>query len=177
MTFHEQDHPRGSTGRFTPTAHAEPAIALAVGLSDADFNNHLRELSDGNVSADRGLEIEGVKNQWRFSFNNEDDLILHVVVPEEGEPFSVLDYGIYAVTYPDGPGSDDENAPPARTVCVLAVPEENRKGIDPETLARSFRNAGRYSDPRWADEDDDTGQMVWEAAHARLVADLGVPAV
>ncbi|HEX9088643.1 MAG TPA: hypothetical protein VF867_14075 [Arthrobacter sp.] len=176
MTFHEQDHPRGSTGRFTPTGHTEPAISLAVGLSDTDFSNHLRELSDGNVSADRGQDIEGVKAQWCFGFNNEDDMYLHVVIPDDGEPFSVLDYGIHIATYPDGPGSDEEDAPPARTVCVLAVPAEKRKGVDLETLARAFRSAGRYTNPEWADEDDDTGQEVWDAAHARLVADLGVPA-
>lgn len=176
MTFHEADHPRATTGRFTPVGHTEPAIALSVGLSDDDFSNHVRELSDGNVSADRGLQIEGVKDQWRFSFNNEDDLILHVVIPEEGEPFSVLDYGIYIPTYPDGPGSDEEDAPLARTVCVLAVPAEKRKGVDPDTLARSFRSAGGYTSPEWADDEDDTGQEVWDAIHARLVADLGIPA-
>lgn len=176
MTHNELDHPRGAGGRFRPTSHAEPELALVVGLSDADFSNHLRELSDGNVSADRGLQIEGVKDQWCFGFNNEDDMYLHVVIPDEGEPFSVLDYGIHTVTYPDGPGSDDEDAPLARTVCVLAVPAEKRKGVDPETLARAFRSAGRYSDPRWADDEDDTGEAVWDAIHERLVADLGVPA-
>lgn len=176
MTFNEHDHPRGSAGRFTPTGHSEPAIALAVGLSDDDFSNHLRELSDGNVSADRGLDIEGVKDQWRFSFNNEDDLHLHVVIPDDGEPFSVVDYGIHGITYPpDGPGSDDENAALARTICVLDVPAGKRRGVDPETLARAFRGAGRYTSPQWADEEDDTGQAVWDAVHARLVSDLGVP--
>jgi hypothetical protein len=84
----------------------------------------------------------------------------------------------YGITYPDGPGSDDEDARPARMVCVLNVPAEKRKGVDPETLARSFRNAGRYADPEWADEEDDedTGAEVWDAVHARLVADLGIPA-
>lgn len=177
MTYNEQDHPRGAAGRFTPTGHTEPAITLAVGLSDTDFINHLLELSDGNVSADRGgFPIEGVKDQWRFSFNNEDDLYLHVVIPDGGEPFSVLDYGIHVPTYPDGPGSDDENAPLARTVCVLAVPAKKRRGVDPATLARAFRSAGRYASPEWADEDDDTGQGVWDAIHARLVTDLGIPA-
>jgi hypothetical protein len=179
MTFNEQDHPRGHSGRFTPVGHAEPAIALAIGLCDEDFSNHLQELSDGNVSADRGLDIEGVKAQWCFGFNNEDDMYLHVVIPDAGEPFSVVDYGIHVVTYPDGPGpdSDDDDAPLARTVCVLAVPEAKRKGVDPETLSRSFRNAGRYANPEWADEEDDTGQDVWEAVHARLVADLGIAAL
>ena len=177
MTFQEQDHPRAPTGRFTPVGHTEPAIALSVGLSDDDFSNHVRELSDGIVSADRGLTIEGVKDQWRFGFNNEDDMYLHVVIPEAGEPFSVVDYGIHMVTYPDGvPDADDEDAPPAKTVCVLAVPAEKRKGVHAETLARAFRGAGRYADPQWADEDEDTGQEVWDAVHARLVADLGIPA-
>lgn len=180
MTFNELDHPRGAAGRFRPTDHAEPGIALAVGLSDKDFDNHLRELSDWNVGARRDLAIEGVKDYWAISFNNEDDLILHVVVPEDGVPFSVVNYGIHEVTYPDGIGSydDDDNARLARTVCVLDVPTEKRKGVDPETLARSFRNAGRYADPEWADEEDDedTGQAVWDAVHARLAADLGIPA-
>lgn len=79
------------------------------------------------------------------------------------------------VTYPDGPGP---NAPMPRTACVLAVRAEKRKGVDPETLVRGFRYAGRYADPEWADEEDDqdTGQAVWDAVHARLVADLGIPA-
>lgn len=176
MTFSETDHPRSSSGRFTPTLHAEPDLALPDHSSDAEFSRHLQDISDGNVYADRNLPIDGVKDYWRLSFNNEDDMYLFVVVPDGGEPFSVVDYGIHTVSYPDGPGSDDEDAPPARTLCTLAVPAEKRNDVDPDTLASSFRSAGRYTDPRWADEDDDTGQPVWDAVHARLVADLGIPA-
>jgi hypothetical protein len=167
-------------GQFAATAHSDPAVTLHApeAMTDSEFARTLHALSEGNVSASRNdLPIEGVRDYWSFDFNNEDELSLFVVVPEDGDPFSVVGYGIHTVTYPDGDANAEvpEGAPPARTLCSLYVPDENRRPVDPGTLAQAFRSAGRYANPEWADEDEDTGDAVWEAVHGRLAADLGVP--
>ena len=171
-------------GQFAATAHSESDVSLAapasgLEVSDDDFGAYIHSLSDGYVSAGRRqLQIEGVEDYWRLSFNNEDDLSLFVVVPSIGEAFSVVDYGIHTVSYSEGLELSIANdGAPERPACVLDTPAEKRGSTDPETLAKGFRQAGHYTDPRWADEDDDTGQVVWKAVHTRLVSDLGVPAV
>ena len=184
MTTTQARQPEGTPvgGQFAATAHSEPAVALPkpLTLTDDEFARHLYALSEGTVSAVRNyLPIEGARDYWRFDFNNEDELSLFVVIPDDGEPFSVVDYSIHTVTYPDGDGNADhaDDAPPARTLCALSVSAEKRQAVDPGTLAKAFSSAGRYANPEWADDDEDTGEAVWEAAHGRLVADLGVPGV
>lgn len=87
---------------------------------ESEVAGKFEELSNGTVSLEEGawkLKIEGVESYHQLSFSAEHDLNLYLVKPLEGEPFSIVDYGIHRVVY-------DENR---NTQCVLDVPEEKRK--------------------------------------------------
>jgi len=98
-----------------------------------------KELSHGVVrleDEDWKLKVEGVESYHELLFNAEHDHNLYLVKPLDGEPFSIVDYGIHVVEY------DDDLNP----TCVLSVPPEKRMPY------RHFHNSGTFYE--WASENE-----------------------
>ena len=67
--------------------------------TDADvtaLNTELRELTNGVVGFKKiGWDVEGVRVQYHVDFNCEHDIVIAIVFPVTGEPFTVRDYGYF----------------------------------------------------------------------------------